>query len=81
MKTNIHHAATIKAADIAELAAQSRARALAAREAATELSPDQAAAVGGGAYSLATSFYDRPFPRGVLPYFKMADILTSGMGF
>lgn len=76
MKTQTHQAATIKAADIATLAGESRARALAARQAATELTPEQIAAVGGGASGFGIS-YDRPFPWGVLPYLKIADILTS----
>lgn len=80
MKTKTHQAATISAADIATLAGESRARALAARQVATELSPEQAAAVGGGAFASAF-YYDRPFPRGVLPYLNMTDILTSGMRF
>ena len=76
MKARTHQAATITATDIEALASKSRERALAARQAATELSAEQIAAVGGGALG-AGNYYDRPFPRGVLPYLKMTDILTS----
>lgn len=76
MKAKTHQAATITAADIAARAGESRARALAARQAATELTPEQVAAVGGGVSGFGIS-YDRPFPWGVLPYLQMADILTS----
>lgn len=76
MKPKTHQAATIKAADIAALAGESRARALAAREAATELTAEQVDAVSGGAAGIET-IYDRPFPWGVLPFWKMADVINS----
>lgn len=76
MKTKTHQAATIKAADIGALADECRARALAARQAATELTPEQTAAVGGGVAGGGTFDY-RPFPWGVLPYLKIANVLTS----
>ncbi len=76
MKRKTHQAATIKAADIAALAGASRARALAARQVATELTPEQVDTVSGGAAGAGT-FYDRPFPWGVLPFWKMADVLTA----
>lgn len=76
MNPKTHQAATITATDIAALADESRARALAARQAATELTPEQIAAVGGGVAGTGT-LHDRPFPWGVLPFWKMADVLTT----
>lgn len=71
MKTQLHAPLAVGASDVTELARQCRERALAAREAATELSPEQAAAVGGGL------LIDGPFPWGVLPYLRLADMFTS----
>lgn len=74
MEAQTHNPLSIQAADLAELARVGRERALAARQAVAELSPEEAAAVGGGAYLSATYMLDRPFPRGVLPFWKMADM-------
>lgn len=71
METQTRNPLSIAAADLADLTQAGRDRALAARRAVAELSPEEAAAVGGAAYS--TSYMLDPFPRGVLPYWKMTD--------
>lgn len=60
-------------AEITELARQSRERALAARKAATELTPEEAAGVGGGLLIAG------PFPWGVLPFLKYADMFKTNV--
>lgn len=62
-----------RSTDIEELARLSRERALAAREAATELTHEEAAAVGGGILIAG------PFPWGVLPYLKYADMFKTNV--
>ena len=66
---------TISAADLAALVPASRERAVAAKEALAELSPAQAAEVGGGAY-YGYGLPD-PFPWGTLPFWKMATVIKT----
>lgn len=75
MKTTAHRASTVDAGDFDALLLESRQRALAARQAA-ELTAEQAASVGGG-LALTAYAIDRPFPRGVLPFLKYTDTLTT----
>lgn len=78
MKTKLHNPATIGAADITELASQCRERALAARASATELTPEQTAAVGGGASSLGGLVPHRdPFPHGILEWKHAGDMFQT----
>jgi hypothetical protein len=71
METQVHNPLSIAAADLTDLARMGRERALAARQAVAELSPEEAAAVGGAAYS--SYMLTEAFPRGVLPYWRMTD--------
>lgn len=75
MNTQPRQAATVDAAEFDALVLHSRDRALAARQAA-ELTAEQAAGVGGG-FALGAYLVDRPFPRGVLPFLKFTDTLTT----
>ena len=77
MNAKPHQAGTVAAAEFDALVRQSRERALAAREAA-ELTADEAASVGGG-LALGAYVIDRPFPRGVLPFLKFSDALTTAV--
>lgn len=77
MKTKSHRASTVDASEFDALLLRSRDRALAAREAA-ELTAEQAASVGGG-LALGAYVIDRPFPRGVLPFLKFTDTLTTAV--
>lgn len=61
MTTQTHNPLNITAGSINEMVAQSRARALEAREQATELTPEEIQQVGGGAYILGEYF-----PHGIL---------------
>lgn len=79
MKAQTSSPLSIPSTALAEFAGPSRERALAARRAVAELSREEAAAVGGAAYLSASYMLDRPFPRGTLPFWKMTDILSSGM--
>lgn len=72
MKPQAHQPVAIQSADITELARLGRERALAARQAVAELTPEQAAAVGGGAIYLTDSF-----PWGVLPFVKVSDMFKN----
>ena len=75
MNAKPQRAATVDAAEFDGLVRQSRERALAARDAA-ELTAEQAASVGGG-LALGAYVIDRPFPRGVLPFLKFSDAMTT----
>lgn len=71
MKPLTQQPLAVASADIVELARQSRDRAIAARQAATELTYEDAATVGGGLLIAG------PFPWGVLPYLKYADMFKT----
>lgn len=70
MNATTHEPLAIASADISTLARESRERALAARQALAELTPQQAAEVGG-------AYYIEPFPWGTLPFWKLADTFKT----
>jgi hypothetical protein len=60
--TSVKQPARITGADVSRLARQGSERALAVREAATDLTADQAKQVGGGFFLLPIIFGGFPFP-------------------